>query len=298
MTGATVVGLPMAVETMATVLDHHVDFRVLRRMGPMRRNELWNMRSDLLIGCALDVETTGLDYRTDAIIELALQRFWATPDGRIVVTGPSHSWLEDPGRPISPEITRLTGLADPDVAGRRIIDPVAASLIADADFVVAHNASFDRPFVEKRLPYAAGRPWVCTMRDIDWKAHGFEGRVLSHLLSQMGWFFDAHRASTDVTALLHLLDRPLASGGTVLTAAVEAAATPGWCFEAVGAPFEAKDVLKARGYRWDPAQKLWSREVGGDMFDEECEWIVLEVYGGLKKPRFRQVTWRERYAAF
>jgi DNA polymerase-3 subunit epsilon len=99
-----VVGLPMAVETMATILSHHHDFRVLRRMRPMRRDGRLASHPSLLIGCALDVETTGLDHREDAIIELALQRFWAEPGGRIVVTGKPHSWVEDPGRPISRDL--------------------------------------------------------------------------------------------------------------------------------------------------------------------------------------------------
>jgi DNA polymerase-3 subunit epsilon len=81
-------------------------------MGPMRRAGLLGGHSGLLIGCALDVETTGLDHREDVIIELALQRFWAVPSGRIIVTGKPHSWVEDPRRPIDPEITRLTGLTD------------------------------------------------------------------------------------------------------------------------------------------------------------------------------------------
>jgi DNA polymerase-3 subunit epsilon len=296
-TEVVALGSTATMEAMASLVDRHRDFRVLRRMSPMKRSLARGVRPGMLAGCAVDVETTGLDVDGDVVIELALQRFWADADGRIVATGRSHNWLEDPGRPISPEITRLTGIADADVAGRSIMDPVAASLIADADFVVAHNASFDCPFVEKRLPLAAGRPWVCTLRDVDWKGNGFEGRVLSHLLMQMGLFYDAHRASTDVTALLHLLDHPLPSGGTVLKAAVEAAVKPAWMIDAVGAPFETKDLLKARGYRWDGDARHWSKEVSAKAFDDEYEWIVVHVYGGTAKPRFRSVTWCERHSA-
>lgn len=297
MTEVVALGSTATMAAMASLVDRHRDFRVLRRMTPMRRNLARGVRPGVLAGCAIDVETTGLDVGSDAVIELALQRFWADPDGRIVATGRPHHWLEDPGRPIEPEVTRLTGIADPDVAGRRIMDPLAASLIADADFVVAHNASFDCPFVEKRLPDTAGRPWVCTLRDVDWKGHGFEGRSLPHLLMQMGMFYDAHRASTDVAALLHLLDHPLPSGGTVLKAAVEAATRPAWMIDAVGAPFETKDLLKARGYRWNADARHWSKEVPGGAFDDEYEWIVVQVYGGRAKPRFRSVTWCERHSA-
>ena len=291
------VALPVTADAVARALDRHPDYRVLRRMQPMRRDEVRSRRDELIAGVALDVETTGLDHRADAVIELALQRFWADEHGRIVVTGRRHSWLEDPKVEITDEVTRLTGLAAHDLRGRSIVDPEAASLIADADFVVAHNASFDRPFIERRLPYAAGRRWACSLRDFDWREHGFEGRTLSHLLGQMGWFYEAHRAQTDVTALLHLLDHALDDGGTVLKSLVAKASRPTWLIEAVGAPFEAKGVLKARGYRWDAGRGLWSREVPLAGFDAEIEWATLAVYGGHAKPAFRQVTWQERYAA-
>lgn len=298
MTSVTAFGATSA-EALANLVDRHADYRVLRRMRPMSRfGGLEARASTTVTGCALDVETTGLDHLEHSVIELAMQRFRADMDGRIVDVGPSFRWLEDPGVPISPEITALTGIDDAAVVGRRICDAEATCLILDADFVVAHNAGFDRPFVERRLPEAIGRPWVCSMRDVDWRAMGFEGRVLSHLLSQMGLFYEAHRADADVTALLHLLDyAPLQGGGTVLSRAITTAARPGWVIEAVRAPFEAKDRLKARGYRWDAAKRHWWREIAHDAFDEEIEWSVLNVYDGRLKPRFRSIDWTRRYAA-
>lgn len=290
---------PTSAEALAELVDRHEDYRVLRRMSPMIRFGGSGGRSiRTMSGCALDVETTGLEHRNHSVIELAMQRFRADEHGRIVDVGPPFRWLEDPGVPIPPEITALTGVTDAAVAGRRICDAEATSLILDADFVVAHNANFDRPFVEARLPAAAGRPWICSMRDVDWRARGFEGRVLSHLLAQVGWFYEAHRADADVTALLHLLDHaPIGEKRTVLAEAVGTGARAGWIVEAVRAPFEAKDRLKARGYRWDPERRHWWREVAHGDFDRELEWCVVEVYAGRAKPRFRSIDWTQRYAA-
>ncbi len=249
-----------------------------------------------LVGCALDVETTGLDFATDQVIELALQRFWFDGHGRILETGRSRSWREDPGTSLSRKVIELTGLTDGILKGRCISDGEAACLIATSDMVVAHNAAFDRPFVERRLPDAAGGRWMCSMRDLDWPALGFEGRSLSHLASQCGWFYDAHRADVDVTALLHLLDHTLASGETVLHRLIHSAARPSWMIEAVDAPFSAKDALKTRGYRWDGARRRWCREIGPDELDDELKWHASAVYHGHGRPIFRQMTWTERYA--
>lgn len=289
----------VSAEALADLVDRHDDYRVLRRMRPMVRFGASGGRSvGTMAGCALDVETTGLDHREHAVIELAMQRFRADEHGRIVDVGPSFRWLEDPGVAIPPEITALTGVTDAAVAGRRICDAEATCLMLDADFVVAHNAGFDRPFVEARLPAAAGRPWICTMRDVDWRARGFEGRVLSHLLTQVGWFYEAHRADADVTALLHLLDHAPAGGRrTVLAEAVGTGVRPGWIIEAVRAPFHAKDRLKAGGYRWDAAKRHWWKEVPENAFDDEFQWCVVEAYAGEGKPRFRRIDWTERYAA-
>lgn len=297
MSGVSVMG-SASTEALALLVEQHDDYRVLRRMRPMARFAgAEARRAGTLAGCALDVETTGLDYQRHAVIELAMQRFRADHTGRIVDVGPSFRWLEDPGVPIPPEITALTGVSDEAVAGKRICDAEATCLILDADFVIAHNAGFDRPFVEARLPAAAGKPWICSMRDVDWRARGFEGRVLSHLLSQIGWFHQAHRADADVTALLHLIDhRPPGSSRTMLAEAVATAVRPGWRVEAVRAPFEAKDRLKSRGYRWNAVKHHWWREVTHREFDAELEWCVLEVYGGTAKPRISQIDWTERYA--
>jgi hypothetical protein len=51
-----------------------------------------------------------------------------------------------------------------------IDEPAALDLLASADLVVAHNARFDRPFVDRRLPAAAGKAWACTMAEVDWLA--------------------------------------------------------------------------------------------------------------------------------
>ncbi|MFA7751961.1 exonuclease domain-containing protein, partial [Klebsiella pneumoniae] len=101
-------------------MARHPDFRILKRIGRMERRESGYARTGELGVCVLDVETMGFDHRLDEIIELSLQTVRIDAEGRIVSTGRNSSWLEDPGRPIPPEIVKVTGITDADVAGRSI----------------------------------------------------------------------------------------------------------------------------------------------------------------------------------
>jgi DNA polymerase-3 subunit epsilon len=249
------------------------------------------------IGCAVDVETTGLDHSSCKVIELALQRFRFDSMGTICEVGTPRTWRDDPREPLASSIQQLTGLTDQDLAGQRIDDDLATALLNSADVIVAHNAGFDRPFVEARLPEVAGRPWACTCRDLDWRSLGFEGSSLSQLLTQCGWFYEPHRAEVDVLALLRLLDHRLPAGEPVLQRLIAAAQEPTFLLEAVGAPFGSKDGLKERGYRWSPQERFWRREVPHAVLEQEKDWLAVHAYGGLGEARVAEVTWRNRYAA-
>ncbi|GMM91703.1 3'-5' exonuclease [Qipengyuania sp. MTN3-11] len=284
-------------EDVARSLDLHDDFRVLRRMREIERPADPRNRDIGRVGIAIDVETTGLDPDKHEVIELAVQRFRIDDAGSIIETGQPRSWFEQPSIPIPVEVERITGLTDADVAGRTIGDGEATSMIRDADFVVAHNASFDRPFVEARLPLTAGQPWICTLADVDWKGLGYQDRTLSGLLARMGCFYDAHRAQTDVSALLHLLDHaPIDGGKTVCGMALERAQTPKAVIEAIGAPFSKRTYLRERGYRWNPTLRMWSIEVDEINIGQERDWLLQHVYRGQGEPQIRKIAWETRFS--
>lgn len=48
--------------------------------------------------------------------------------------------------------------------------------------VIAYNAQFDRPIMDRRFAFIAERGWACTARSISWKTLGYEGRKLEYLL--------------------------------------------------------------------------------------------------------------------
>lgn len=237
------------------------------------------------IGVAIDVETTGFDFENDRLIELALRRFRFTDDGLITHVGKPHSWLEDPRRPLPDKIKLLTGLTDTDLAGRRVDTDAATALIRSSSLVIAHNARFDRRWVEGRLPDAAGLPWACSQTEIDWLGQGFDGAKLGHLLTQIGYYHTGHRAGADVDALIRLLRHRATDERTLLGQLLETSAKPSWIVRAVGAAFAVKDVLKARHYRWDPKAKVWWREISDQDRELEEWWLLANIYNPANRPQ-------------
>jgi len=267
-------------EAMAQTLAQHPDFRVLRRLQPVADyGGLQGQATQRVI--VLDTETTGLDSRQEAIIELAMLSVLVdTVSGLPVGPVTVYESFEDPGKPIPPQITEITGIDDTMVAGQRIDDAAVTALVQEADLIVAHNAGFDRPFVEARLPVFASRPWNCSFMGIDWKQEGSGSAKLEFLASERGWFYEAHRAQVDCHALLQVLSTPLSDGQTGLARLLAGAGQTRYKLRATGAPFESKDKLKARGYRWDAEGRVWWCSLASEaLLAAECEWLRAEVYG-------------------
>lgn len=155
----------------------------------------------------LDTETTGLDWRRHQIIEIAVARVLVDAAGRIASIERTGSSVIDPGHPLSPEISELTGLSDAMVSGKAINGEQLAAFLAASEAVVAFNAAFDRSFVDALLPDLPPMKWGCAMTDVPWRKMGFEPGPQGYLLMQSGKFAPrAHRAMDDVLALVELLD--------------------------------------------------------------------------------------------
>lgn len=269
-------------EQMAEELEASGDYHVLRRLTSRHRiNEPDG--SETKVGICLDVETTGLDASRDEIIELAILPFNFSSDGRIFDISTAWHSLRQPSVPIPAKITAITGIDDAAVAGHQIDPAQVAELIEPALLIIAHHAGFDRPFVERLVPTVKEKCWACSMSEIDWQSEGIESAKLAWLLSEFGMFYERHRAVADCYALLTVLAQTLPhSHVTVLSKLLDAARQPTWRIWAAGSPFEAKDILKGRGYRWSAGDnqfpKSWYIEVGDATKDAELEFLQEHIY--------------------
>ena len=146
----------------------------------------------------LDTETTGLSFKDCELIEIAAARLEGSE-----ITGRFQTFVHPKG-PIPANIVQLTGINDLDVADAPSAEEAVAAL---AEFVgglpvVAHNASFDRTFVE-RVPGGkeVSKQWIDSLV----LSRIALPRLGSHRLAAMAEAFGCagvtHRAMDDVEAL-------------------------------------------------------------------------------------------------
>lgn len=272
------------IDEAARLLDAHPDYKVIRRILP--RTAFFDDEGAMMSrGVVVDTETTGVNPDKDVIIELGMVLFEFDPTtGRIGRIIESFDQLEDAGFPIPPESTTVHGITDEMVAGQKIDDASVAKFLERVSLVIAHNSKFDRVFLEKRLAIFETLPWGCSYAQVDWRGEGIGSAKLDYISYQYGFFYEAHRAEGDCYALLEVLQQPLPQSGVlVLKFILDRLAQKSYQIFAIGSPFETKDVLKARGYRWDGAKKCWHTTVDGDeAIKVEVAWLKASVYGGKK----------------
>lgn len=268
--------------------------------SPAYFNSEWAKSNSANIGLAavLDVETTGLSSADDSVIEIGIVLFkYNRLTSEYLGVQETYSALHDPGVPLSAEITALTGLTDEAVRGKRIDWLSVERILAASEIVIAHNAGFDRVFVEKYLPAVASRKlWACSLKQVDWSAKGYGVQRLEVLSIFHGFFVDSHRALSDANGLLYLLQMhdPL-SDAPYLKELIINAKRPFAKISALYSPFESKDLLKQRRYRWDPALKTWFKQIYQDSVPAELAWLEAEIYKGPFRGRCEEIPITENF---
>jgi DNA polymerase-3 subunit epsilon len=285
---------------MVEALSLSPDYRVLRRVIPRPQSKHQDGETTK-IGVLLDLETTGLDTQKDEIIELGMVKFDFTSDGTIAGVRDIFGSFNEPSIPISLEITALTGITDELVKGHRIDEAAASAFAEDAVIVVAHNAGFDRKFAERYWPVFEHKAWGCSATEIEWRKHGFEGSRLGYLLHGAGFFHQAHRAVDDCHALLEILAFHLPTAGTpALAVLLDKARKKTMRVWAEHSPFDLKDILKRRGYRWsdgtDGRPKSWYIDIDEDVLDDEIAFLRSEIYLRDIEPRIQTFTAFNRFS--
>jgi len=229
------------------------------------------------IGIIVDVETTGLDAAKDEIIEVGLLRFVVDREQQASIAG-IYGGLQQASKPLPDEIIKLTGLRDELLQGQSIDWELVRTWLGEASVVVAHNMPFDRAFLLGRPELAELKlHWACSQRHIDWASKGYGSEKLNYLAADHGFINPfAHRAVFDCATTFRLV-------APYMRELVERSYEPHFRLFAVGSPFETKDILRQRRFRWDAEKRCWYKDLLQSDLAGEKSFLCEKVYGGKDK---------------
>ncbi len=157
----------------------------------------------------VDFETTGLNPRKNHIIEIGAVR---VRSGQIVE---EYSRFVNPGEPIPPGVTELTGISDAMVVDAGSAQQEIPKLLEFIDGAVfaAHNAKFDYAFLEQecsRLGIEVNLPVIDTLEFARRLFPNMKSHKLGAICKALGISLkNAHRAVHDARATAHMLNRML-----------------------------------------------------------------------------------------
>ena len=278
--------------------DKSVTIREFTELSPDLFKKIVDMNSDMRFCSILDTETTGLDHNKDEIIEIAVRKWiYHKREHYLIRPVEEYSGLNEPERnEISEAITELTGITKEDVKGKKINWEIVSSMIGESDFVLAHNAGFDRPMIEavqEVSKISASKIWTCSFKQVNWAQMGFLSSKQELLSIFHGFYYSGHRALNDIDALANLIMQ-----GDYLKEILANAKTKQVCVDCIQAPFESKDLLKANGFSWDAPNKFWTRLVSESELDGMKIFLTDEVYPkGKMKAEFSTIELRDRFKA-
>ena len=158
----------------------------------------------------IDVETTGFGPSYDEILELSIILFaFDRNSGEIKGVLDEYTGSREPSIPIDHRASDVHGIYIHHVKGKELDDIKIKQLVSASEFIVAHNANFDRDFINAYFKDDNDIPWYCSMNGIDWHHYGYESRSLEKLLLNHDIKIDVmHRANTDARNTLLLISQP------------------------------------------------------------------------------------------
>ena len=148
--------------------------------------------------CVLDLETTGLSFRTEKITEVGIMK---VKNGEVI---DEFECFVNPEKPIPQKVVEVTNITDEMVKDAETIDKVLPKIInfVGDSVLVAHNADFDIGFLKynaKQLGLSIENTYIDTLRLAKDLFPDFKKYKLGIIAENLGITVEvAHRALDDV----------------------------------------------------------------------------------------------------
>lgn len=213
----------------------------------------------MIVTC-LDCETTGLNPESDRILELGVV-LYDTRSKRILRS--QCFLLNDESEPfkVSLDISKINFITQEMLNNFTlridvVFDAIFGCFIKESNYIVAHNAPFDKGFIDaetrRQKKEKWSIPWIDTASDIPYPSN-ISTRKLTHLAAEHNFLNPfPHTALSDaltVSKLLSLYD---------FESITKRAESPNLRVCAL-VDYSTREKAKAKGFRWDDPSKRWIR---------------------------------------
>ncbi len=206
----------------------------------------------------LDTETTGLDENNDEVVEI----------GCILFNVPLKSVVSQLSflLPVKNNAAEFINGISVDVSNVKQPWEEAIQfflkLIESCDFIVAHNAAFDKKWFGKGKLPSLDKKWICSLDDINWS---FKKNIKSRpSVTDLALGFNIpvwnlHRALSDCYYISEVFKRIDNLEDILLKATV-----PKFLYKAI-VSYEDRSLAKNAGFRWNnPVHGAWTRKLSED----------------------------------
>lgn len=216
----------------------------------------------------LDVETTGLDHKSDRVVEIGAS-LYCTIQHRVLK---SICFLTaDDTVKITAEISSINKITQKmlerdAVTYNSILKTLTEAFVESADYLCAHNATFDKSFLESELERAKlpkwEKPWLDTLTDIPYP-ESITTRKLTHLAAEHNFLNPfPHTAMSDVLTTQKIFSH------YKIDDIVKRSKTPNVIIWAL-VDYASRDKAKKFSFRYEPTSKRWYKKMKQDEFEKE-----------------------------
>lgn len=221
----------------------------------------------------IDTETTGLDARKGQVLEIACI-YYNIPSKSIIhqistLIGAMENPVFDINK-IPVDALKYVEALHQDQS----IDLIG-DLLFNADAIVAHNAEFDRKWINtipKLEQNSRHRKWICTRNDVTWPLRKDSPLNLIHIAANLGVpIINAHRALSDCHLLLSCLEK-VPDMELFLDHSIS---DKKWVKANIR--FDDRPLAKAAGFLWDNDRKYWHKKCTIEEIDS-LKFSVEEIF--------------------
>lgn len=253
------------------------------------------------IGKIIDCEANGLHLEAKPF-EVGVVTFEYDYRGIIYRIVETKLTSEDIKEEFARETTVVTGKTLADVKGQQFDEEFMNRIFEYPGIVIAHNAAYDRPKLEKRFPILQRCAWGCSKNDINWLDFDIVETKLILLAQLYGFHFQAHGALSDALATLEILAQPLpGKTETAFQILLQNAKKLQKRVYVIDAPYEKKEQLRSMGFIWnrDGDLKAHYKDIDSSELDVLKKMLSENIYGYPLFPNmlaYADITARNKYS--